>query len=100
MTYALFCPQKTVYKAQLQPLRKKLNKCRDPERSNLVGLQRARRQQAAHRDDSDDEDGPDTAMRGAGGSLAEDEAVFGDADVRKGKGQARKGLGDPFGPPL
>ncbi|KXX76243.1 Cyclin CCL1 [Madurella mycetomatis] len=88
---------KTVYKAQLQPLRKKLNKCRDPERSNLVGLQRARRQQAAHRDESDDEDGLDGG-KGPAGRLKDDEAVFGDADVKGRK--VKREMEDPFGPAL
>ncbi|GAB1314731.1 Cyclin [Madurella fahalii] len=88
---------KTVYKAQLQPLRKKLNKCRDPERSNLVGLQRARRQQAAHKDESDDEDGLDGG-KGPTGRLEDDEAVFGDADVKGQK--VKKEMEDPFGPAL
>ncbi len=31
----------------MKPLRKKLQKCRDPDRADLVALQRARREQAA-----------------------------------------------------
>ncbi|KAI9896804.1 hypothetical protein N3K66_007826 [Trichothecium roseum] len=45
----------------IKPLRKKLQKCRDPDRANLVELQRARREQAAGKekkpDDNDNEDG-------------------------------------------
>ena len=86
--------QKAMYKAHIQPIRKKLSKCRDPDRYNLVELQRARREQALNKGDSDDEDHkmetPDS-----------DGAVFGDALPRDSKRRkVAKGLADPFGGPL
>lgn len=62
-----------------------------------MGLQRARRQQAAHRDESDDEDGLDGG-KGPAGRLKDDEAVFGDADVKGRK--VKREMDDPFGPAL
>ncbi|KAK3308408.1 cyclin-like protein [Chaetomium strumarium] len=89
---------KTVIKAQITPLRKKLNKCHDPERWNLVELQRARREQASKKADSEDgdaEDGP------AGGTVEADGAVFGGPLPRDSKRRkVGKGLDDPFGPAL
>ncbi|KAL2022376.1 hypothetical protein VTK56DRAFT_5443 [Thermocarpiscus australiensis] len=92
---------KAVYKAQLQPLRKKLNKCRDPERWNLVELQRARREQAVKKAESEDGD-PGEGGKG-GGTLEDDGAVFGDPvprDSKRRKVQVKRELEDPFGPPL
>lgn len=66
----------------MRPLRKKLQKCRDPERSNLVNLQRARREQAIKKEKK-----PTT----------DDGAVFGAGEVRESK---RMKLDDPFGGPL
>ncbi|KAL2258274.1 hypothetical protein VTK26DRAFT_8464 [Humicola hyalothermophila] len=86
---------RSVYKAQIQPLRKKLNKCRDPERWNLVELQRARREQAAKRADSEDGDPDERAT----GTLEEDGAVFGGGGAIPAK-RRKVGLEDPFGPPL
>lgn len=66
-------------------------------------LQRVRRQQAARRADSEDED------ESGRGTLEDDAAVFGvpasgaaAAKRRKvqGQGEKKKGLDDPFGPPL
>ncbi|KAK4207754.1 cyclin-like protein [Rhypophila decipiens] len=86
-----------MYKAHILPLRKKLNKCHDPDRWNLVELQRQTREQAAKKADSDDE--------GAGGggrkSVDDDAAVFGGdlsgpaATKRRKVGQVK--LEDPFG---
>ncbi|KAL2268957.1 hypothetical protein VTJ83DRAFT_3803 [Remersonia thermophila] len=95
---------KAVIKAQIAPLRKKLKACRDPDRWNLVELQRRRREQAARNVDSEDEDGG----RSGKGSLDADAAVFGEplgaAKRRKVEGgrdgKGGGGLGDPFGPPL
>ncbi|KAK4243980.1 cyclin-like protein [Corynascus novoguineensis] len=96
---------KAVIKAQITPLRKKLNKCRDPERWNLVELQRARRQQAAKKADSEDGDPDDRGE--AGNSLQSDAAVFGDPLTASARDTKRrkvlsngKGLDDPFGGPL
>ncbi|KAL1838584.1 hypothetical protein VTJ49DRAFT_2511 [Mycothermus thermophilus] len=95
---------KAVIKTQIAPLRKKLKACRDPDRWNLVELQRRRREQAARHADSEDEDGG----RPGKGSLEADGAVFGEPlgaakrrKVEGGKdGKGGGGLGDPFGPPL
>ncbi|KAK0652425.1 cyclin-like protein [Cercophora newfieldiana] len=84
---------KVVYKAQIQPIRKKLNKCRDPDRWNLVELQRARREQAGNRSDSEDDE-PEENPR----SLEKDAAVFGDALPAKRRKVVK--TEDPFGPPL
>lgn len=98
--------QRAVIKAQITPLRKKLNKCRDPERWNLVELQRARREQAAKKSDSEDGD-PDDRGDKNNNNANSDAAVFGDALPRDpkrrrvlGEGQKGKGLDDPFGGPL
>jgi cyclin H len=92
-----------VIKAQITPLRKKLAKCRDPERWNLVELQRARREQAAKKAGSEDGDPDDR-------TLESDAAVFGEALPAQAAGPHKrrkvgaagegKGLGDPFGGPL
>ncbi|KAK0703214.1 hypothetical protein B0T26DRAFT_744213 [Lasiosphaeria miniovina] len=75
---------------------KKLKKCCDPDRSNLVALQRARREEAFKKGDSDNGD-----REGRGETVDDDDAaVFGeaarDAKIRK----VAKGLDDPFGGPL
>ncbi|KAK4141242.1 cyclin-like protein [Dichotomopilus funicola] len=68
---------KAVIKAQITPLRKKLNKCRDPERWNLVELQRARREQATRKGAS----GLDSDDGGGGGDLEDDRTLEGDEAV-------------------
>ncbi|AEO56625.1 hypothetical protein MYCTH_2301751 [Thermothelomyces thermophilus ATCC 42464] len=95
---------KAVIKAQITPLRKKLNKCRDPERWNLIELQRTRRQQASKKADSEDDD-PDDRKDG-GNTLQSDAAVFGEPLAASRDNKRRKvqgngtGLDDPFGGPL
>ncbi|KAK0619170.1 cyclin-like protein [Immersiella caudata] len=86
---------KAVFKAQIQPIRKKLAKCRDPDRYNLVELQRARREQAGNRSDSEEDEPEDN-----GRSLEKDAAVFGDALPRDTKRRKVVKTEDPFGPPL
>ncbi|KAK4096725.1 cyclin-like protein [Parathielavia hyrcaniae] len=95
---------KAVIKAQIAPLRKKLTKCHDPDRWNLVELQRVRREQAAKKagggGGSDDGEPDDRTLDG-------DAAVFGEAlpvppkrrKVGAGAtgGGAGQGKGDPFG---
>ncbi|KJZ77196.1 hypothetical protein HIM_03517 [Hirsutella minnesotensis 3608] len=72
----------------MKPLRKKLQKCRDPDRADLVALQRARREQAAGK--------PAKPSAGAVG----DGGVFGEGDARDVK-RRKVGTGDDvFGPPL
>ncbi|OIW29341.1 cyclin-like protein [Coniochaeta ligniaria NRRL 30616] len=79
-----------------RPLLRKLKKCHDPDRWNLVELQRARREQAALKEDAEDDEG-----NGARGSLDGDGAVFGDADGRDVKRRkVAKAPEDPFGGPL
>lgn len=70
----------------MKPLQKKLQKCRDPERANLVELQRGRREQAAAKPTK-----PDPASDGA---------VFGDADSRDAKRRKMDAADDVFGPSL
>ncbi|KAH6850515.1 cyclin-like protein [Chaetomium sp. MPI-CAGE-AT-0009] len=99
---------RAVIKAQITPLRKKLNKCRDPERWNLVELQRARREQAAKKSESEDGDPDDRDDKNNNNNNNSDAAVFGEALPRDPKrrrvlgegGQKGKGLDDPFGGPL
>ncbi|QPG94151.1 hypothetical protein C2857_004992 [Epichloe festucae Fl1] len=70
----------------MKPLRKKLQKCRDPDRANLVELQRARREQAATKPKK-----PNSTSDGA---------VFGDADPRDAKRRKVDTADDVFGPSL
>jgi cyclin H len=99
-----------------KPLLRKLKKCRDPDRWDLVAYQAARREQALSR--RRQKDGPDNGDGdgdggedgdGEGRGLGDGAAVFGDAllgggggggghDVKRRKVAAK--LDDPFGGPL
>ncbi len=68
----------------MKPLRKKLQKCRDPDRVDLVALQRNRREQA---------------MGKSKVTTAGDGDPFG-GDVRDIKRRKVDGQDDVFGPPL
>lgn len=70
----------------MKPLRRKLQKCRDPDRADLVALQRARREQAVTKPKKPP--GPN------------DGAVFGDADPRDAKRRKVENTDDMFGPAL
>lgn len=70
----------------MRALRKKLQRCRDPDRANLVNLQRARREQAMKKEKKPP--GPD------------DGTVFGDGEAREAKRLKVEKADDPFGPPL
>ncbi|QUC20925.1 uncharacterized protein UV8b_05166 [Ustilaginoidea virens] len=70
----------------MKPLRRKLQKCRDPDRANLVELQRARREQAVAK--------PKNA------NPTNDGAVFGDSDSREAKRRKVDNPDDVFGPAL
>ncbi|KAK2589816.1 hypothetical protein QQS21_012506 [Conoideocrella luteorostrata] len=70
----------------MKPLRKKLQKCRDPDRANLVELQRARREQAVTKAKKPD--------------LPNDVAVFGENDPRDPKRRKVDNGDDVFGPAL
>jgi cyclin H len=85
--------QKVTYKAQLQPIRKKLNKCRDPDRWNLVELQRSRREQVLNKGGGG---GSDDGGNGGGsaGASKDDDVFGGDAKRRK---VAKGAMDDPFG---
>ncbi|KAK0664024.1 putative cyclin [Cercophora samala] len=89
---------KQVIKTQITPLRKKLLKCKDPERWNLVELQKVRREQAAKKMDSDDED--DFGGRdGKKAKKEEDGDIFGGDlghSAKKRKVSVKKEE-DPFG---
>lgn len=67
----------------MKPLRKKLQKCRDPDRADLVALQRARREQAAGKPKKPGE--------------TSDAAVFGDGDARDAKRRRVENGDDVFG---
>ncbi|KAK0727620.1 cyclin-like protein [Lasiosphaeria miniovina] len=86
---------KDMYQDLILPIKKKLKKCRDPDRSNLVALQRARREEALKKGDSDDGDPEDR-----GGTVDDDAAVFGEAARDAKRRKVAKGLDDPFGGPL
>ncbi|KAK4183687.1 cyclin-like protein [Podospora australis] len=82
---------KSFIKTQISPLRKKLTKCRDPDRWNLVELQRARREQAIKKGGSEDGDPEDRGLA--------DGAVFGEPlgqPLKKRKVEVKKEE-DPFG---
>lgn len=71
----------------MKPLVKKLKKCRDPDRVDLVALQKARREQAEKKK-------PKPALK-------DDGAVFGGA-LGEPEAKRRKTINgdDPFGPPI
>lgn len=72
----------------IRPLLKKLKKCRDPDRADLVALQRSRREQTARREQPAE-------------AKAADAAVFGGESEEAREAKRRKvALEDPFGPPL
>ncbi|KAK3995546.1 cyclin-like protein [Cladorrhinum sp. PSN332] len=103
---------KSFTKTQIVPVRRKLKKCCDPERWNLVELQRRRREQANRRGaESDDED--DGGEKGV--KLEDDGAVFGEPlaardpkrrkvklepGLEERKIKLEPGLQDPFGSAL
>ena len=66
----------------IKPLRKKLQKCRDPDRANLVELQRARREQAADKEKKSEPN--------------DDAGVFGESLDRDSK-RRKVDKSDPFG---
>ncbi|KAK3370509.1 cyclin-like protein [Podospora didyma] len=95
---------KEIYQDLVLPVKKKLKKCRDPDRSNLVALQRARREKALKKSGGSEDGGPDD--RATAGTKGDDAGIFGgdlvqrDSKRRKvapGQGPA---LDDPFGGPL
>ncbi|SPN98731.1 related to cyclin CCL1 [Cephalotrichum gorgonifer] len=71
----------------IRPLLKKLRKCRDPDRADLVALQRARREQVLNKEKGGKKEGD-------GGLLNEESE-----EAREAK-RRRVGLEDPFGPSL
>ena len=73
----------------MKPLRRKLNKCRDPDRADLVALQNARRTMATK------------TAKSKESSLQDDAAVFG-GDLKRRKVEDGKGgkAADMFGPTL
>ncbi|KAI0160059.1 cyclin-like protein [Hypoxylon sp. FL1284] len=74
----------------IKVLRKKLTKCRDPDRVDMVALQKARREQASQNQKPKD--------RPSNG----DEKVFGNGNNQERESKRRKVTtdGDVFGPPL
>lgn len=72
----------------MKPLVKKLKKCRDPDRVDLVALQKARREQAEKKKPKP---GPKDDAAIFGGALAEPDAKRRKTGVNGN---------DPFGPPL
>lgn len=89
--------QESIFKSQIRPVRKKLTKCRDPDRWNLSELQRQRREQGLGREDSEE--------RAAASNGNKDAAIFG-GDLSAGAPEKKRrkvggnGLEDPFGGPL
>lgn len=83
-----------------RPLLRKLKKCRDPDRWDLVALQKARREQNLRKGFTRGVDGGDNSGS-ARGTIEDDATVFGDADGRDTKRRkVTQGLEDPFGGPL
>ncbi|KAI9154945.1 cyclin h [Paramyrothecium foliicola] len=76
----------------MKPLRRKLQRCRDPDRADLVALQRARREQAAAAAAASKE-------KKKAGSVQEDAAVFGEA-LEAPDTKRRRVQDDVFGGPL
>lgn len=76
----------------MRRLRKKLQKCRDPDRADLVALQKARREQAVTK--------PKPSTTTQGQSMLADGAVFGDAESRDSKRRKLEAANDMFGPKL
>lgn len=70
----------------IKALRKKLRKCRDVDRADLVALQRAKREQAT--------------VKPKKPEVKSDGAVFGDENIRDIKRRKLEGGGDVFGGPL
>ncbi|KAI1396450.1 cyclin-like protein [Hypoxylon fuscum] len=70
-------------------LRRKLTKCRDPDRVDLVALQKARREQAAQKPKGKEDTKPDDKIFGNGVN-----------DERESKRRKVAPIADPFGPPL
>ncbi len=70
----------------MKPLRKKLQKCRDPDRANLVALQQARREQASIKTKK-----PSALTEGILGT---------DAESRDAKRRKLEAADDVFGPAL
>lgn len=73
----------------MKPLRKKLQKCRDPDRADLVALQRARREQAVAK-----------PVKTPAPAAASDGTVFGTSNSRDAKRRKVEAGDDPFGPSL
>ena len=89
--------QESIFKSQIRPVRKKLTKCRDPDRWNLSELQRQRREQGLRQEDSEE--------RAAASKANKDAALFGGdlaagAPPEKRRKVGGNGLEDPFGAPL
>ncbi|KAI0199493.1 cyclin ccl1 [Astrocystis sublimbata] len=80
-------------KETMKPLNKKLRKCRDPDRVDLVALQKAKREQAQQKIKAKKVVKKDDEVFGSGLAKATDEE-------REAKRRRLAGEGDPFGPPL
>jgi cyclin H len=74
------------------PILKKLKKCRDPDRANFAALEKVRREKAMAEAESDDDGG-------AGGTIDDDAAIFGDAPAPNAK-RRKVANEDPFGPAM
>jgi len=77
----------------MRPLNKKLRKCRDPDRVDLVALQKARREQALQKTKPKATLKEDSDVFGANNTLIKDE----ERDIKRRK--VTPGA-DMFGPPL
>jgi cyclin H len=69
----------------MRPLRKKLQKCRDPDRADLVALQRARREQVVNKSKP---------------AAANDGELQGEVENREAKRRKLENADDVFGPSL
>lgn len=76
----------------MKPLNKKLRKCRDPDRFDLIGLHKKRL-----------ESREDKESASAKNAVEDDGAVFGGSiksDIDRESKRRRVAAEDPFGPPL
>ncbi|KAI0196694.1 cyclin ccl1 [Xylaria flabelliformis] len=80
-------------KETMKPLNKKLRKCRDPDRVDLVALQKARREQALQKAKAKTTTREESDIFGASNGKIEDEE-------REAKRRRVVGGGDLLGPPL
>ncbi|KAI1347972.1 cyclin ccl1 [Xylaria sp. FL0043] len=81
-------------KETMKPLNKKLKKCRDPDRVDLVALQKARREQAQQKTK------PKAPIKDDGAVFGTSNGTIKDDEREAKRRRVAAGGGDMFGPPL